>query len=166
MMPLLQLFWNICLMREGPERLPSSAGFVVLIILAKFAVFAGLTFSFSIGADLLSIAAQIASISAVAALLVYFALFSQNLSNRFLPTVTAYFGCELLLTAAFALFLIGARALGIEPQIAGFLIQLWLLLIVGFILQRALNVAFGIGVAASLFIQIFSLAVGEAVVTA
>jgi hypothetical protein len=165
MMPLLQLFWNICLMREGPERLPSSAGFVVLIILAKFAVFVGLTFSFSMGTDLLSIATQIASISAAAALLVYFALYSRNLSSRFLPTITAYFGCELLLTAAFALFFISARALGVESQIAGFLIQLWLLFVVGFILQRALNIAFGLGVAASLFIQVFSIAVGEAAVT-
>ena len=35
MMPLLQLFWNICLMRESPERVPAQNVLVVMTLAAK-----------------------------------------------------------------------------------------------------------------------------------
>ena len=159
---LLQLFWNICLMREGPERVPTQTGFLASLLVLHLTLTTALSVAFGNTDGTLSLAAQVVNRAVTAALLVWFALYVRELRQRFPATIGALFGTELLITLLLALVLMVMRSMEIDPTIPLRLLQLWYLVIVGFIMHRALNISLGLGIAVALGIQLFSTIVSRA----
>ena len=174
MKSILSLFWQICRLRQSPEHVPTYTWFVALVVVANFvgniavSVLAGLsTASDNPTAERLTLlqisTGALVSIASTAAL-VWFALQIRELSQRFFATITALFGCDLLITASFGALL---PLLGLaEPLLAAiplaFLLYLvWFISVMGFILHRALDVQLAAGVCFAVAFSLIGLAVSE-----
>ena len=102
---------------------------------------------------------------AVTAGLVYFSCFVRDVTNRFLATITAILGCDLIITALIAPVLVF-----INPQnnlglgVLGLVFVFWSIAINGHILHRSLNIPLMIGILVALGINILSVAMNEVTV--
>lgn len=153
MKALFDLFFDICLMRRGPQDLPSStsllrvAGVVYALVALVLA---------SIGGDMGRAAMQVAIDLAVTIVFVQLVLRIRDRGGRFVQTLTALFGTSALLTAFGLPLLFWLRnyvddegmvmAGGDLPSFLWFLLFMWSLLVVGHILRHALDIRFGMAV--------------------
>jgi hypothetical protein len=95
------------------------------------------------------------------AALTWIALNLRELGNRFIATITALFGCDLIITAAFALVL---PITSLMPGIAALvflLFLLWSVSVAGFILHRSLKVHIAIGIIVALGMSVMSVALSQ-----
>ena len=148
MKPILAVFWNICLLRRGPELVPTHPLFVGAVVVADVlaSFFVGLRFA---GADITPMQIATSTFVSIATLAAatWTALTLRGVIGRFPATITALFGCDLLFTLlAFAtVSLVG----GINSPVTmgvGALIGIWSIAVNGFILHRALNVTVFVGI--------------------
>ena len=163
MLPLVSLFWNICLMREGPERVPTQQVLLALLIIGKIVLVLVLSAALGRDPDALSLATKIVAAAAAMGGCIAFALFARELMPRFNATFGAVVGTDLLLTTLYGSLLLGLHVAGIEPPAMLGLFNLWVLFVVGFIMHRAMNIGLGLGIAVALIIVIFSTTIGELV---
>ena len=102
MKPILAVFWNICLLRRGPELVPTHplfvGGVIVLNVLAGFLVGIQAT-----EATAVQVATSTFVSMATLAALTWIALTVRGVVGRFPATITAMFGCDLLFTLLIAL---------------------------------------------------------------
>lgn len=148
MKPILAVFWNICLLRRGPELVPTHPLFVGAVVVADVlaSFFVGLRFA---GADITPMQIATSTFVSIATLAAatWTALTLRGVIGRFPATITALFGCDLLFTllAFITVSLVG----GINSPIMmgiGALIGVWSIAVNGFILHRALNVTVFVGI--------------------
>jgi hypothetical protein len=88
-------------------------------------------------------------------------------AERFVTTITAIFGCDLIITAVFSLLIPVTGVLG--SAVASVLLLLflvWSVAVAGFILHRALETRFGSGVAVALGISLMSVILGQVAIGA
>jgi len=144
---ILGLFANICLLREGPERMPTFGPFVVAVVLLTIGVetanvvvqlpHAG--FGVALGATLVAIATVAACTWAL--------LIAHGTPGRFAATITAVLGCDALTTAVQLML---APLAGLLPDLVQVVVPMllifWYLAIFGFVLHRALDVSVWVGV--------------------
>lgn len=157
MRSIVNLFWQICLLRQSPARVPTAGWFVTLVIVANLLCSVLVSMSFVDEAGLLAIVNSSVVAQATTALLVLLALSLKGLGARFVTTVTAWFGCDLIITACFALLLPLGSLLGpfvISVAFLAFLI--WSVAVSGFILHRALEVQLAIGIGIAMGISLLS----------
>lgn len=162
MKPILNLFWQICLLRQSPAYVPTYGWFVALVVVTNVVcstlVSASLDAEFDLIATLTSILVSQTTIAA----LVMLALMFKNLGQRFVTTITAIFGCDLLITACFALVLPMTALLGegaVNLAVLAFLI--WSVAVAGFILHRALQTQLAIGIGVAMGISLMGVIVGQ-----
>lgn len=151
---MIKLFWNICLLRVGPELVPARGWFVASLIVAHLAVcvlwldvaMPVLTFPLALNAALIKLVAMAA--------ILWFALYVRQLEKRYPATLGAAVGAETLLMA----FLIVAYGVttGIVQKCVIWGALLWSMVVVGFILYRALSCKPWLGMALSLAITVVS----------
>jgi hypothetical protein len=158
---VLQMFWRICLLRQSPAHVPSESWFVATVVIAN--LLTSVLVSALISADpLLSIATLVLVNQAVYAGLLWMATFLREVPDRFTTTLTAIFGCDLLITALYGL--VDIALLGNLDDRFQLAVQLgygfWGLAISGFILSKSLNTQLGIGVLLALGISMLSGAAG------
>jgi len=143
----LELFWNMCLLRGGPERVPTASLFVALVVAANLTV-AVSTLLVNPIPGLTPIAALSWVVVPLALLAsgIWLVLWLSNVSSRFLATLTAVLGCDATI-GALLLPLIGLGA-GTEDTGFGWLLDaiilaafIWSLVVAGFILHRAMEVS-------------------------
>ncbi|MFU8814541.1 MAG: hypothetical protein ACNA7W_04285 [Pseudomonadales bacterium] len=157
MKPIIDLFWQICLLRQSPAHVPTFGWFVGLVVAANVLSSALVTVTFDSDLTLLESLTSIIVGQTATAGLVLLALSIRNLGQRFVTTITAIFGCDLLITAIFGLVLPMATLLGqtaLNLLFLGFLI--WSVAVAGFIMHRALGVQLAIGVAVAMGISLVS----------
>jgi hypothetical protein len=148
MKPILTVFWNICLLRRGPELVPTHPLFVATVVIADVlaAFFVSLRFG---GADVTPIQIATSTLVTIAALaaVTWTALTLRGVVGRFPATITALFGCDLLFTllAAITISLVGGTNSPVTMGI-GALIGIWSIAVNGFILHRAMNVTVFVGI--------------------
>ena len=144
MTAVLRLFWNICLLRDGPETVPTHTWFLVSLIAAELAM--GVVLSAVLYPDLsLSLWLNLALINlAVIASIAWFALYLRNCEARFPATLGAILGTEVLIDALGTVAL-GATS-GIAEQTTGWILTVWSVAVVGFILHRALASRLWVGI--------------------
>ena len=152
MTAVLRLFWNICLLRDGPETVPTHTWFLVSLIAAELAMgvvlsavmYPGLGFALWFNLALINLA--------VTASIAWFALYLRNCEPRFPATLGAILGTEVLIDA------VGALALGATSGTArlttGWILTVWSIAVIGFILHRALTTRLWVGILLSFSIGV------------
>ena len=144
MTAVLRLFWNICLLRDGPETVPTHTWFLVSLIAAELAMgvvlsavmYPGLSLPLWLNLALINLAAT-ASIA-------WFALYLRNCEPRFPATLGAILGTEVLIDAVGALAL--SATSGGARVTSGWILTLWSIAVIGFILHRALATRLWVGI--------------------
>lgn len=163
MKSLVLVFWNICLLRGGPERVPTVAWFVALVALADLLASLALSLRMDPEFRVLPALTYLLVNMAVTAGVTWFALGLKNFERRFLATVTALFGCDLLMSVGLGLFTGFSGGLD-SPLTLGAvaLIGIWSLAVTGFILHRAMEFSMTAGVLMAVAIALFSVTLGQA----
>ena len=154
---VVRLFWNICLLRVGPELVPPRAWFICPIILAHLAInvvwlevaVPDLPSALALNAALLNLAVMAAAS--------WFALYIRQHEGRFPATLGAAAGAETMLTAV--LLVIYGFTSGVVRETASWVFLVWSIVVVGFILQRALSCRMWLGTLLSLAISSTSIIV-------
>jgi len=172
MQSIISLFWNLCLLRTGPERMPTVGVFVGLVLLFNVVISTLVALSAPAEPSLLqalSIPTVAAAVLAGSTLLV---LRLKNVGHRFTATITALLGADIVITAlSWPLLLIADPTPG--GPVSGFdwlliMAQLalvfWWVAIAGFIFSRALTVPMPQGVAVAVFVILASLMVTASVI--
>jgi hypothetical protein len=157
MKTIFDLFWQICLLRRSPAHVPTYGWFVALVLIANIISSALVTLGFGTDASFLESLNSIIVGQTTTAALVFLALSMRNLGARFVTTITAMFGCDLIITACFGLVLPLASQLGqmaVSLMFLAFLV--WSVAVAGYILHRALDVQLAIGVGVALGISLVS----------
>jgi len=164
MLPVITFFWRLCTLRAHPGEVPAAAWFMTMIAFANVSVSILLSMQWSPDSEPLRLATSIVSQQAALACLVWISLYLRSMDRRFAATITAIFGCDLLLTG-----LLGALspvvldvAVSVRQTLL-FLFFIWSMTIIGHILHQALEVRFLAGVAIAFGMTLFSSAIGSAV---
>lgn len=150
MVSLVTLFWNICILRVGPESVPARVWFAVVLLIADIGV-ALLTYLwvYPIDPDGLTssqaLAVSIVSIAIVAGV-TRSALSIRRLDERFLATLTALIGTDLLISVFILIASQLSLLVGLSPFIGIGILQIWGIVIWGFIYQRAFNTTLLVGI--------------------
>ena len=152
MTAVLRLFWNICLLRDGPETVPTHTWFLVSLIAAELAM--GVVLSALLNPDLsFALWLNLAFINlAVTASIAWFALYLRNCEPRFPATLGAILGTEVLIDAVGALAL--SATSGVARMTTGWILTLWSVAVIGFILHRALATRLWVGILLSFAIGV------------
>ena len=161
------LFWRICIFQSGPETVPASNTFTVLIIV--FNALINVLVQLFIGQTeitvLRAITLSIVSLAGTGAL-IWFVMALMALNNRVQQTVTAVFGVDILMTTITSLAFAAAGSLMQNAAVFVItLLTLWSLAIYGFIFHRAMNIHIGFGIAMALFVVIFSVAITQTAIS-
>lgn len=147
MKPIFAAFWNICLLRQGPEFVPTHPLFVggVLIADVLLSFFVGLQYGNP--STPLQVATATFVTMATLAGAIWIALNARGVIARYPATITAVFGCDLLFTLTVAL-LVPLSGGATSPIMMGMaaLIGIWSISVNGFILHRAMNVTLFLGI--------------------
>ena len=164
MATVIKLFWNICLLRVGPELVPTRAWFIGAILLAHLAAHV-LWFDIAMPGLGIELALNAALINlAVTASFGWFALYIRHHEDRFPATLGAAAGAETLLIGA--LMVAYGLTSGPFQQSVLWGFTLWGLVVVGFILHRALSCKPWLGMVLSLAMAFVSVVVVRAVLGA
>ena len=154
MASVVKLFWNLCLLRTGPESVPAHAWFVAAALIANIALS---TFvNTTVGETPISLALGWAVVSlATVAAVTWLALFFRGLAGRFPATLAALAGSEFLLTVVPALL---APIEGVQTLVMIGL-QIWLIVVWGFIFQHSFNTSLAFGILAAFGVSLLSMMV-------
>ena len=161
MKPVIQLFWQICLFKQSPEFVPTAGWFVAVVIVANMFCSVLATMTVDSELSLLSAATSIVVNQSSTAALTWIALNLRELESRFPTTITALFGCDLIITAAFALLLPLASVSPATTTLLFLLFLPWSISVAGFILHRALKVHLALGIIVALGMSIMSVALSQ-----
>jgi hypothetical protein len=149
---LLQRYFDICLLRAGPQDLPASPFLLWLSGLGYFAV--GLVMSLQ-NLDVARASLLVAIDIALLAGLLFALLWSRDLMARYTQTLTALLGTGAILEVAVLPILswqqqgLGEETIGPLLMIASLLLWIWLLwdlLVIGHVLRHTLSTRLPIGV--------------------
>ncbi|MCB1734612.1 MAG: hypothetical protein H6981_13250 [Gammaproteobacteria bacterium] len=153
MKTLFDLFFDICLLRRGPQDLPTSVGLLRLTALVYAIVALALA---SVGSEMGRATAQVLIDIALTMLFVQLVLRWKGHAERFVQTLTAMFGASAILTALGLPLLFWLRryvddqgmvgAGGDLPSFLWFVLFMWSLLVTGHILRNALQMRLGAAV--------------------
>ena len=161
MKAVLNLFWQICLMRQGPEYVPTYPWFVGGVVCAN--LLGVLTLSIAISGEQtpLMVATYVVVTLSVTAALTYLACYLREVPSRFLAAFTAICGCDLIITILFALLLPVSSMLGQAAAFLPLCFMVWSVTVVGFILHRALDTHLMVGIATAIGISLLSVSAGQ-----
>lgn len=152
MTAVLKLLFGICLLRNGPESVPTQAWFLVALVAANLALWAFLIGAVTPGLSTgLALNSALIGITTTAAL-TWFALYVRNLEPRFPATLGATLGTQLIIAAA---MWVGVNIVGADKVGGGAIVFLiWVVVVAGFILHRALGCKLWVGILLALGIRI------------
>lgn len=162
MKDVFQVFWHICLLRQSPEYVPTRAWFIFSVITAN--VLCEVLVSLTVNAELDVLRGVTSSVvyMTTTAALVWLTLQLRTHVERFPATITALFGCDLIITASFALLRPIADLLNAGAVNAlSLLFLIWTVSVAGFIMHRALHTYYVLGIGIALGIAIMSFALSQ-----
>lgn len=165
MKAIVDLFWNLCLLRVGPERMPTASLFVVLVLVTNLLVSALVALSAPGGNDVATALSAPVVSAAVLASGTWLMLQAKGVPQRFTATLTALLGADVFITAlSWPLILLmrpGAEPDGVQILLGlgQFALIFWWVTISGFVFARALEVSRTQGVAVAVFIVLATLIV-------
>lgn len=160
MLAILRLFWNICLLRIGPEAVPAASSLLLLTIFPYLLLDVAWT-AIVVNASLFFCFFSVVTIWLVSQLLIVLLLNFKNLRSRITATLIAWNGSDLILS----LFMIAVQSIilllkngnPIAPllELVFILMLVWDALVKGFIFHRALNVNQILGTCLAVALNVF-----------
>lgn len=159
MQAILLYFWQLCLLRESPERIPASPTLALWATLAYLVI--GMI-SFAVSRDQLSVSTvfgvSFLSIAIESTALVALLAFKRH-QQRFYPTLVAIFSCNSLLLIALlpVNYILATLEPGMTLEIVNTLSLIslfWWLTIVGFILKEAAGISIFQGIVLAFVIEL------------
>jgi hypothetical protein len=163
MKALFFTFFDICLLKRGPEVVPTHPLFMAMLVGAY--VLINVIVTLAVNEQWTTLAAltyTVVTMSAIAAA-TWFILYLRNLDRRFPATIAALYGCEVLLTTVlYAILQIAGRDESAMAAAAIIVIGIWYIAVSGYILQRALGITLMLGILLALGITLFSVGLGDA----
>lgn len=165
---LLQMFWRICLFRQSPADVPTENWFVATVVAANLLTSIVVSVAIDQTITTLEVVTRVVVGQAAYASLLWLATYLREFPNRFPATLTALFGCDLLITAAFGLLVplltkfLNESAL----SVVSLAFMLWSLAVAGYILSQALAVRLGIGILIAVGMTVFTVSAGFAAIGA
>jgi hypothetical protein len=157
MKTIFTLFWQICLLRQSPAYVPTYGWFVAIVVIANVVSSAMVATAFDADTNLLQTLTSIIVGQTTTAVAVLLVLTLRNMAARFVTTITALFGCDLIITACAGLLLPLATQLGTMAVSLVFLaILIWSVAVAGYIMHRAIEVQLAIGVGVAMGISLLS----------
>ena len=166
MAALVTLFWNICILRVGPESVPARVWFAVVLLIADLAVallYHRLTYSAAPDPDALTaleaFGVSLVSIAIIAAITRSILSF-RKLDERFLATLTALIGTDLIISVLIVIASQLSMLVGLPPGIGSSILVIWGTVVWGFIYHRAFNTTLAIGILMAFGISIVAYFVG------
>lgn len=161
MLSIFSLFWRIAQLKSGPEHLPASSFLLLTITLLNIAV--SLVISLSIGTQpATTIATTILTNLAAQALIIYGLLALVGKGARLTQTLTAYFGCDLLLNLVIGSCIVLMRLLSVDFMTTlALIIFVWSILIFGYILRKAMEIHMAMGIALAFLLTLVTVALGQ-----
>lgn len=167
MKAIFYLFWQICLLRQSPAAVPANGPFVAAVVLANLLCSILVSSGFGSEVNLLTTSTSIIVGQTTTAGLVWIVLSWAEKAERFVTTITAIFGCDLIITAVFSLLIPLTGTLGSAVgSLLLLLFLVWSVAVAGFILHRALEIRFGSGVAVAFGISLMSVILGQVAIGA
>lgn len=166
MKAVVQLFWQMCLLRQSPERVPTANWFIVTVVGANIICSLLLSLLLDSSASTINVLTRLVVTQAANAALVWFALYLRDHPNRFPATITAMFGCDLIITVCFSALVPLTVFLGESGTTLIFLgFMIWSVTVAGFIMHRALSVPLGVGILVAVGMMVLSVAASEVAVS-
>ena len=162
MKTVIQMFWRICLLRQSPAQVPTQSWFVATVVVANLLTSVIVSISIDQAATLLEITTRVVVGQATYAALVWLATYLREFPDRFAGTLTAIFGCDMIITAMFGVLVPIFRAFSdgtLSILSLGFMV--WSLAVAGFILAKALSTQIGIGILLALGMTVMTVATGQ-----
>ena len=162
MVAFVTLFWNICVLRVGPESVPARIGFAVVLLIADIAV---LLFQQDMTNDLAPEAERMTMLHALGFILVVMAAVAaftrsalrfRKCGERFLATFTALIGTHLLITVLMVAVAQLGKLAELPPHILVAVLEIWRIVVWGFIYQRAFNTTLMLGVPLAFVVYILA----------
>jgi hypothetical protein len=163
MKPIFAVFWNICLLRRGPELVPTHPMFVGAVLGADVLLSFYVGLQYGNASTPIQVATSTLVTMAALAAVTWVALTARGVIGRYPATITAIFGCDLLFTLLVALVvpLAGGATSPITMGTAA-LIGIWSIAVNGFILHRAMNVTVFVGIFVAFCMALLAFALSSA----
>jgi hypothetical protein len=156
MKPIFAVFVNICLLRRGPELVPTHPLFVGAVVIADMLLSFYVSMRYGGTATPIQVATGVLVSMATVAAVTWIMLSMRDVIGRYPATITALFGCQLLFTLLSALLMpLAGESNSVRISVFG-LIAIWSIAVDGFILHRALNVTVLIGILLALCMGFFA----------
>lgn len=151
MATVLKLFWNLCLLRIGPESVPGRTWFVATAVLADIALSTFVNTTVGDVGTAWALGWAVIPLATVGAV-TWLALFLRGMGGRFPATLAALAGTDFLLTVLPALLtpVAGIQAFVMVP------LQIWLIVVWGFIFQHSFNTSLAFGILIAFGISLVS----------
>lgn len=181
MTAILLVFWRICTFRGGPDLVPASTALLGLVIVANAVTSIvassflqtilpsappGETMEVAVVSDTLVLFTGVVVSLASTSALIWLLLTLMGFSARIYQTLTAVFGTDIILTTISTLMIFLATSMNTALSQLAFLgMFFWTVGTFGFILHKALEIALGFGIAAALFVLIFTIAITQVTTT-
>ena len=163
MKPIFAVYWNICLLRRGPELVPTHPLFVGAVLVADVLLssFLGVLYGKD-STPLQVVTATFVTMTTLAAA-IWVALRLRGVIGRYPATIAAVFGCDLLFTLAIAILgpLAGGATSPVTMGMAA-LLGIWSIAVNGCILHRAMNVTVAIGIFTAFCMALLAFALSSA----
>jgi len=168
MTALLSMYWSICLLKRGPQYVPTQSLFLILLIAANLLISTILQLSFIETETRLSVFSFMVVNLTVTCSMVWAALYFKKLLNRFPQTISAMVGCDLLLTflgsIAIAFSFSGSPNEQLTQGVV-VLFAIWTFAVWGYVLHHALNISVLQGISLSIAIVFTSRIMAEILTT-
>jgi hypothetical protein len=162
MFKLAKKFFNICLLREGPEDLPFDSSLTIRLVAISLVI------SFWLGS--LVHETQIAGLSSIAGLLfayLFVKLLLFKTPERFSQTFTAMLGTVTLINLISVPVIYPLTNTGLNENLVSifglmsFALLIWVVVVYGFIFSRAISTSLGNGISISVAYTLLSIVVLE-----
>ena len=159
MTAILSMYWSICLLKRGPQYVPSQALFLIILVSANLLANTILQLSFIETETPLSVFSFMLVSLVITCVLVWAALHLKKQLNRFPQTISAMVGCDLLIT------LLGSFAIAFSStgsandqltQGIAVLFAIWTFAVWGYVLHHALSISVLQGISLSMAVVFLS----------
>ncbi len=162
MLQFLSFFWQLCLLRTGPEHAPVSIGFIGFIS-AVYVACSTFLLTISNSGNQVTNAVQLVILGIVIQMsCIWLLLAFKRLRNRFKATLVAFLGTNSLLVIftiplSLLLIVVDNQTMILSIEVTYWMLIFWWLAIAGFILHKAINVSLMLGITLAFTIELLSL---------
>jgi hypothetical protein len=178
MTAILLVFWRICIFKGGPDSVPANTTLLAIVIfISALTSLIASSFLQTVlpppppPADVMDIKVVSTEFSLITSVvvsqastagLVWLVLALMSFNGRLYQTLAAVFGVDIIVTAVStcAIFITTLISPALS-QIAFLGMFFWSVGTLGFILHKALELSLGLGIAAALFVMIFTIAITQ-----